>query len=575
MKRDPRYNGRSKLLQSRKNNKKKQVRDTRFDEAFESNSKFNQGKNVTTDRTGKKLEKTQLEQMKDFHNKNDDFSDSDSETENQEKSSKSDTKSDGKTDATIDATIESEPKRFDAARGELNSDASSSSEEEPDPDVVESEGEWDEVTDRFYHETAAKQHEIEGATTRLAFVNMDWTKVTARDVYILADSFKLAGTSIKSVKIYRSEAGKKAATENNSVLKNDDEGEDFSREALREWELSKLRWFYAIVETDCEKTAEMVSEQIDGREYMSSSAMVDVSFVPEDTEFSDAPEDEYDGTEKTKATEKEYHPLQLNHSSLSHTACTSTFDENDPRRNEGFGKAFEMFNDDKFNVESINMADYNDLVASASSDDDEAAKVGKKDLWKSLIQELDQEKEEEGGVHKQMMFDLDSTDDEKDENDGNGDKQVEPGMYSLDSSEEDKSGDSNDEESEVEEEEVDTDEELNKKAQLEMMMDGNDSEKNETDSEAEEKEETPEINTKDDRFSALFDTNKYSIAIGKNDKLTSGMQDLATEQAKRKMKKRKADEEKLASKSTKNVESEEDTNDLVARLKKKARKTKK
>jgi len=108
-----------------------------------------------------------------------------------------------------------------------------------------------------------------------------------------------------------------------------------------------------------------------------------------------------------------------------------------------------------------------------------------------------------------------------------------------------------------------------------MMMDGNDSEKNETDSEAEEKEETPEINTKDDRFSALFDTNKYSIAIGKNDKLTSGMQDLATEQAKRKMKKRKADEEKLASKSTKNVESEEDTNDLVARLKKKARKTKK
>ena len=93
-------------------------------------------------------------------------------------------------------------------------------------------------------------------------------------------------------------------------MKNDDEGEDFSREALREWELSKLRWFYAIVETDCEKTAEIISEQVDGREYMSSSAMVDVSFVPEDTEFSDAPEDEYDGTEKTKATEKEYHPLQ-------------------------------------------------------------------------------------------------------------------------------------------------------------------------------------------------------------------------------------------------------------------------
>ena len=180
-----------------------------------------------------------------------------------------------------------------------------------------------------------------------------------------------------------------------------------------------------------------------------------------------------------------------------------------------------MFNDDKFNVESINMADYNDLVASASSDDeDEAAKVGKKNLWKSLIQELDQEKEEEGGVHKQMMFDLDSSDDgEKDEKEENGEngktgensknEKIEANMYNLDSSEDEKSGkDSNDEESEAEEE-VDTDEELNKKAQLEMMMAGNDSEMNDTDSEAEEKEETPEINTKDDRFSALFDTNKY------------------------------------------------------------------
>lgn len=215
-------------------------------------------------------------------------------------------------------------------------------------------------------------------------------------------------------------------------------------------------------------------------------------------------------------------PSQLNHSSLSHTACSSTFDENDPRRSETFGKAFEMFNDEKFDVANINMDDYNDLVASASSDEDETEKTGKKELWKSLLQELDQEKQEDG-VHKQMVFDLDSSegeDGENGENGGNGGKdgndensgKIEPGMYNLDSSDAEnvENGENEQGDAESESEEIDTDEELNKKAQLEMMMDGNDSEMNETDSEDEEKtEETPEINTNDVRFSALFDTNKY------------------------------------------------------------------
>merc|ERR1711893_263592 len=96
-----------------------------------------------------------------------------------------------------------------------------------------------------------------------------------------------------SVKIYKSQAGKKAEKENKNILKKGDDEEDFSREALREFELSKLRWFYAIVETDSVKTAERISEECDGREYMSSSTLVDVSYVPDDTEFSDDPEDEY------------------------------------------------------------------------------------------------------------------------------------------------------------------------------------------------------------------------------------------------------------------------------------------
>ena len=226
---------------------------------------------------------------------------------------------------------------------------------DPDPNEIESDGEWDEVTNKFYEETKSKQHEITDSTKRLAFVNLNWQKVKARDIYILANSFKLPNSSIKSVKIYKSEAGKKAETENKNILKKGDDSEEFSREALREFELSKLRWFYAIVETDCLKSAEKISEMCDGREYMSSSTLVDVSYVPEDTCFSDEAEDVYDGND---GDEKEYHPLQLNHSSLSHTAVSSTFDENDPRRNEVFGKAFEKFSDDKFDVNDLKMEDY-------------------------------------------------------------------------------------------------------------------------------------------------------------------------------------------------------------------------
>merc|ERR1712050_345593 len=185
MKRDPRYNGRTRMLnKKRKSKKTKKLSDSRFDEAFQKDSKFNQGKNVKIDRTGKKLEKTKLDQMKEFHGK----------------------ESDGE---------ETTPKKIiDAARGEVDSDASSSSSEEEIEDIEElSDGEWDQVTQKFYETTKADQHEIEDSTKRLAFVNLDWQKVTVRDIYILANSFKLHGGNVISVKIYKSQAGKTAEKE--------------------------------------------------------------------------------------------------------------------------------------------------------------------------------------------------------------------------------------------------------------------------------------------------------------------------------------------------------------------------
>ena len=80
---------------------------------------------------------------------------------------------------------------------------------------------------------------------------------------------------------------------------------------------------YAIVEFDSKESAEKVYQDCDNTEYMSSSNLIDLSFVPSDMEF-----DESDKTEEfhddVQTGAKEYHPIVLTHSSMSHTAVSST-----------------------------------------------------------------------------------------------------------------------------------------------------------------------------------------------------------------------------------------------------------
>merc|ERR1711893_177214 len=157
------------------------------------------------------------------------------------------------------------------------SSSSSSSEEE-----LEEDKNWSEVTSKFIEETKKHQHETSNATCRLALVNLDWSKVKARDIYIMAKSF-VPGDQILSVKIYQSETGKKQQALELSIK--DSKDDSYEREQLRAYELSKLRWFYAILTFTSAKSSESIYESLDGQEYMSSGQLLDLSYVPESMEF--------------------------------------------------------------------------------------------------------------------------------------------------------------------------------------------------------------------------------------------------------------------------------------------------
>ena len=219
----------------------------------------------------------------------------------------------------------------------------------------------------------------------------------------MAKSF-VPGDQISSVKIYQSETGKKQQALELSIK--DSKDDSYEREQLRAYELSKLRWFYAILTFTTTKSSESIYESLDGQEYMSSGQLLDLSYVPESMEFDS--NDVTDSWEPEKDTTEEYFPTNLTHSSMSHTSVPCTFDDDDPKRKETMGKAFE-----EFDMEKIDDGDFTGLVASGSSDEDEDVVSKRRDAFRGLLAELD-DKEKEKQVHKEIVFDLDQPG-EKDE----------------------------------------------------------------------------------------------------------------------------------------------------------------
>nr|SVE74054.1 EOG090X0289 [Daphnia barbata] len=237
----------------------------------------------------------------------------------------------------------------DYARGEgvLFSDSSSSEEDsEQDDDDEEVIHDWGEL--------GKDAEETDTATYRLAICNMDWDRIRAVDLMVVLQSFAPQGGSVRHVTIYPSEYGLKRMEEEevlgpkelvetkqesgeNIENKNEtDEIDDYHREKLRQYQINRLKYYYAVAECDSVETANKIYEECDGQEFESSAARLDLRFIPDDMVFDEKSHDVCN----TMPDVSQYEPQLFLTSALQQAEVHLTWDETDPSRMQTMQKLF-------------------------------------------------------------------------------------------------------------------------------------------------------------------------------------------------------------------------------------------
>ncbi|XP_051147664.1 pre-rRNA-processing protein esf1 [Andrographis paniculata] len=241
--------------------------------------------------------------------------------------------------------------------------------------------------------------EIDKETRRLAVVNLDWSQVRAVDLYVLLNSFVPKGGQIVSVTVYPSEFGLKRMEEeavHGPVGLFDEEesdgGEDdeIDKKKLRDYELSKLKYYYAVVECDSITTSDYLYNNCDGLEFERSANKLDLRFIPDSMEFKQPPRD--------VATEApaDYQGLDFQTRALQHSSVQLTWDEDEPQRAKALRR--------KFTDEQLADMELKEILASDESETDEEKKV---DKYRALIgsgDASDEENEEDNNQDMEVTF---------------------------------------------------------------------------------------------------------------------------------------------------------------------------
>ncbi|KAH7409731.1 pre-rRNA-processing protein-like protein ESF1 [Cadophora sp. MPI-SDFR-AT-0126] len=288
-----------------------------------------------------------------------------------------------------DEVVEKELKRaeaYDPARGggfSSSEDEDEDDEEEGGVDIVE-----EEFPDLQAESAAVEMGEV---SSRIAVVNMDWDNIRSTDLMAVFSSFVRPGGKILKISIYPSEFGKErmereelegppkeifakkeeeysevdseedSEEEEEKIKKNllqADDGKEFDSAALRQYQLDRLRYYYAVVICSDKETAQNVYENTDGSEYLSSANVFDLRFIPDGVEFDDKPRDE------CESVPAGYKPIEFVTDALQHSKSKLTWDTtpDEASRKDAINQAFSGSRKDHLD---------NDLRAYLGSDSEE------------------------------------------------------------------------------------------------------------------------------------------------------------------------------------------------------------
>lgn len=256
-------------------------------------------------------------------------------------------------------------KNYDPARGGGFSSSEESEDEEDEEEGGADVSEPDGINRLGDEQDGVEVGEI---TKRIAVVNLDWDNIKAVDLMVLFSSFAPQGGRIEKVSIYPSEFGKermkredvegppkeifkKASKDEDESGSDDSENEeeeikkglleegddqDFDSDALRSYQLDRLRYYYAVIICSDLSTAEKLYNACDGTEYLASSNFVDLRFIPDDVTFDDEPREECDSAVPN------YEPTEFVTDALQHSRVKLTWDvaPDEAARKENIRKAF-------------------------------------------------------------------------------------------------------------------------------------------------------------------------------------------------------------------------------------------
>jgi len=273
-----------------------------------------------------------------------------------------------------DEVVEKELARaegYDPARGGGFSSSGDEEDEEDEDGGVEIE----ELEETEFPDMQAEQAGVEmgEVSSRFAVVNLDWDNIKSTDLMAVFSSFVRPGGKIHKISIYPSEFGRERmereelegppkeifarkpeedgeSPERDSEDEDDeevdekikkellqeDEGQDFDGAALRQYQLERLRYYYAVVVCSDKQTAQKIYESTDGTEYLSSANFFDIRFIPDGTEFEDKPRDECD------AVPTGYKPTEFVTDALQHSKVKLTWDMDpeEAKRKDAIKRAF-------------------------------------------------------------------------------------------------------------------------------------------------------------------------------------------------------------------------------------------
>jgi len=285
-----------------------------------------------------------------------------------------------------------DPARDGGFSGSESEEESTSAEEESDEEL--------ELADETAGQEQTEDIPMGEVTKRIAVVNLDWDHIRAMDIMKVASSFLPTSGRVEDVVVYPSEFGRErlqreeiegppreifassknvAASDDDSVASGEedksgdederikkqllqeqaDEGNEFDTAKLREYQLERLRYYYAVISCDSKPTAKALYDAMDGREYLSTANFFDLRFIPDETSFDDdQPRD------ACNELPTGYKPNDFRTEALTHSKVRLTWDDDDTTRKEVQKRAF-----------SRAELDENDLQAYIGSDSSDAESI--------------------------------------------------------------------------------------------------------------------------------------------------------------------------------------------------------